>query len=111
MPSDVRAIYLGNHERHIRIEAERMAVIHHDGARLHGFRQKLTGDRVVRRTKHEVATLERFRASLLDRNLATLELNRLARAASARKETQFAHGNTLLIQALEHLRSHGARRA
>ena len=110
MPGNIGAVDLGHHERHVGVHAEGMAVIHHHSAGLHGLGQQLLGDGVVRRAEHEVAALERLGARLLDGDGCPTELHCLARAARTCQQTQLANGNLLLIEALEHLRAHRARR-
>ena len=108
MPLHVIAVDLGHHEGHVGIQAEGVRVVHDGGPALHGLGQELLGDGVIRCSKHDVHALEGLGASLLNLDLAAVPGNHLACRARARQQAKLAHREVALLEALQHLGSHGA---
>ena len=106
MLRDIGAVNLGDNERHIRVHAESVAVVHHSSPRLNGCRKQCLGNGIVRRTQHDVATSKGLRRGLFNHHVFALKLHHLACAARARQQLNGAHGEIALLQACEHLRSH-----
>ena len=111
VPFDVLGVNLGHHQGNIGVKTERMGVVHNHSAALHGLGQKRLGEVILNGAEYDIAALKRLGAGLLDHHLLAAELNSLAGRASARQQLELAHGEILLVKALEHLGAHGSRRA
>ena len=87
-----------------------MRIIDDCCARFHSMRKQFLGDIVAGSAQNDIAALEALRGGFFNDDFFTLEFNRFASAARAREKPQIGDREIALLQALEHLLAHSARR-
>ena len=111
VPLDDVTVDLGDHEGHVVVQAERMAVVDAHAAALDGLGQERLGNVVACGTQHDVHALEGVGLGQPHGHVLATETHGLAHGALARQRDELGHGEIALLEAGEHLGAHDARRA
>ena len=110
-PLDVLGVDLGDHERHLGVEAEGARVVDDRYAALGGVGKELPGDVVVGGAEEEVEPLEGLGRGLDDLDFFTAELELAPGAPGRAEEAKLRDGEAPLLENDAHLFADGARGA